>query len=111
MSDAIWLLPLPLGVSAFVKGGSIESRAFMRCACREECSRRPLGLFLFDHQLYAKAETDIETVSAFAAAGSRALTMVKEALWLSHLRVRYFPLQDDPGSRAEICDFRRSREI
>jgi beta-lactamase class A len=29
---------------------------------------------------YAKAETDGETAGAFAAAGSRALTMVKEAL-------------------------------
>jgi beta-lactamase class A len=29
---------------------------------------------------YAKAETDVETASAFAAAGSRALTVVKGAL-------------------------------
>jgi beta-lactamase class A len=32
---------------------------------------------------YAKAETEVETASAFAAAGSRALTLVL-------LRVRYF---------------------
>jgi beta-lactamase class A len=29
---------------------------------------------------YAKASTDVATASAFASAGSRALTMVKEAL-------------------------------
>ena len=28
MGDAIWLLPLPLGVSAFVKGGSIDVPGF-----------------------------------------------------------------------------------
>src|SRR6202453_1713341 len=27
-SDAIWLLPVPLGVSAFVKGGSIDVAGF-----------------------------------------------------------------------------------
>src|SRR5438270_8751927 len=81
MSDAIWLLPLPLGVSAFVKGGSIDVPGF-HAVCVP-------GGMLFDDQWvyfcltinwYAKAETDGQTVKAFAAAGSRALTMVKEAL-------------------------------
>ena len=81
MSDAIWLLPLPLGVSAFVKGGSIDVPGF-HAVCA------PGGMFFDDRWVYfcltinwyAKAETDVETVSAFVAAGSRALTMVKEAL-------------------------------
>jgi beta-lactamase class A len=81
MSDAIWLLPLPLGVSAFVKGGSIDVPGF-HAVCV------PGGMLFDDRWVYfcltinwyAKAESDVETVSAFAAAGNRALTMVKEAL-------------------------------
>jgi len=81
MSDAIWLLPLPLGVSAFVKGGSIDVPGF-HAVCV------PGGMLFDDRWVYfcltinwyAKAETDGQTVKAFAAAGSRALTMVKEAL-------------------------------
>ncbi len=79
--DAIWLLPLPLGVSAFVKGGSIDVAGF-HAVCA------PGGMLFDDRWVYfcltinwhAKAETDVDTVKAFAAAGSRALTMVKEAL-------------------------------
>jgi beta-lactamase class A len=81
MGDAIWLLPLPLGVSAFVKGGSIDVAGF-HAICAP-------GAMLFDGRwVYfcltinwsAKAEADPDTVKAFAAAGSRALTLVKEAL-------------------------------
>ena len=81
MSDAIWLPPLPLGVSAFVKGGSIDVPGF-HAVCA------PGGMLFDDRWVYfcltinwyAKAETDVETASAFAAAGSRALTVVKGAL-------------------------------
>lgn len=81
MSDAIWLLPLPLGVSAFCKGGSIDVVGFHAiCA--------PGAMFFDDRWVYfcltinwyAKAENDMDTVKAFAAAGSRALTLVKDAL-------------------------------
>jgi beta-lactamase class A len=81
LGDAIWLLPLPLGVSAFVKGGSIDVQGF-HAVCAP-------GAMLFDDRwVYfcltinwnAQAETDPATVSAFAAAGSKALTLVKEAL-------------------------------
>ncbi|WP_158791661.1 serine hydrolase [Granulicella sp. L60] len=81
MGDAIWLLPLPLGVSAFVKGGSIDVAGF-HAICAP-------GAMLFDGRwVYfcltinwsAKVEADPDTVKAFAAAGSRALTLVKEAL-------------------------------
>jgi beta-lactamase class A len=81
LGDAIWLLPLPLGVSAFVKGGSIDvARFHALCA--------PGGMLFDDRWVYfclainwyATAETDVDTVKAFSAAGSRALAMVKEAL-------------------------------
>ena len=81
MGDAIWLLPLPLGVSAFVKGGSIDVIGY-HAVCVP-------GGMLFDGRWvyfcltinwYSKAETDVDTVNAFIAAGSRALTMVKDAL-------------------------------
>jgi beta-lactamase class A len=80
-SDAIWLLPLPLGVSAFVKGGSIDVPGF-HAVCA------PGGMLFDDRWVYfflainwyAKAESDVETAKAFAAAGGRALTMVKEKL-------------------------------
>jgi beta-lactamase class A len=81
MSDAIWLLPLPLGVSAFVKGGSIDVPGFHAVSV-------PGGMLFDDRWVYfcltinwyAKASTDVATAGAFASAGSRALTMVKEAL-------------------------------
>src|SRR5580704_15834404 len=81
MSDAIWLLPLPLGVSAFVKGGSIDVPGF-HAVCA------PGGMLFDDRWVYfcltinwyAKTETDGSTAGAFATAASRALTMVKEAL-------------------------------
>jgi beta-lactamase class A len=81
MSDAIWMLPLPLGVSAFLKGGSIDVSGFHAVSV-------PGGMLFDDRWVYfcltinwyAKASTDVATASAFAAAGSRALTMVKEGL-------------------------------
>jgi beta-lactamase class A len=81
MGDAIWLLPMPLGVSAFVKGGSIDVAGF-HAVCAP-------GAMLFDNRwVYfsiainwtAPAVTDPATVSAFAAAASRALTLVRDGL-------------------------------
>lgn len=79
--DAIWRMPLPLGVSAFVKGGSIDVPGFHALCV-------PGGMFFDDRWVYfcvtinwrAAAETDPQTVQAFAAAASRALAMVKDAL-------------------------------
>ncbi|MGH3251980.1 MAG: serine hydrolase, partial [Trebonia sp.] len=81
MGDAIWLLPVPLGVTAFVKGGSIDVPGF-HAVCA------PGSMFFDDRWVYfcmtinwfAAALTDPATVSAFAAAGSKALQMVKDAL-------------------------------
>lgn len=81
MGGAIWLVPLPLGVSAFAKGGSIDVPGFHAICV-------PGGMF-FDNRWvyfcliinwYAAAETDPDTVSAFLAAASRALALVKDAL-------------------------------
>jgi beta-lactamase class A len=81
MSDAIWLLPLPLGVSAFVKGGSIDVAGFHAlCAPGGMLFDGRWVYFCLTFNWYAKAVTDVDTASAFAAAGSRALTMVKDAL-------------------------------
>jgi beta-lactamase class A len=81
MGDAIWRMPMPLGVSAFVKGGSIDVPGF-HAVCV------PGGMLFDDSWVYscltinwtAASETDPSTVQAFAAAASRALAMVKEAL-------------------------------
>ncbi|MFZ1137313.1 MAG: serine hydrolase [Candidatus Korobacteraceae bacterium] len=81
MGDAIWKMPLPLGVSAFLKGGSIDVPGFHALCV-------PGGMFFDDRWVYfcltinwtAAAESDPATVQAFAAASSRALALVKEAL-------------------------------
>ncbi len=81
MGDAIWKMPLPLGVSAFVKGGSIDVPGFHALCV-------PGGMFFDDRWVYfcltinwtAAAETDPATVEAFAAASSQALKLVKESL-------------------------------
>jgi beta-lactamase class A len=81
LADAIWLVPLPLGVSAFVKGGSIDVPGF-HAVCV------PGGMF-FDGRWvyfcltlnwYTAAETDPNTFTAFLAAASEALALVKAAL-------------------------------
>ncbi|WP_433964716.1 hypothetical protein [Tunturiibacter gelidiferens] len=78
LGDAIWLLPLPLGVSPFVNRGSIDVPGF-RALCA-------VGAMLFDElRVYfcltinweAKAVADPATTGAFAAA-SRALSLVKD---------------------------------
>ncbi len=81
IGDAIWLVPLPLGVSAFVKGGSIDVPGFHALCV-------PGGMLFDDRWVYfcltinwpAAAETDPKTVAAFAAACSQALAMAKQAL-------------------------------
>jgi beta-lactamase class A len=81
MGDAIWLLPLPLGVSAFCKGGSIDVAGFHAvCAPGGMLFDGRWVYFCLTFNWYAKAVTDAATANAFAAAGSRALVMVKDAL-------------------------------
>jgi beta-lactamase class A len=81
IGDVISLLPLPLGVSAFAKGGSIDVPGFHALCV-------PGGMYFDDRWVYfclalnwdAKAVTDGSTANAFIAAASQALTMVKESL-------------------------------
>lgn len=81
LGDAIWLLPLPLGVSAFVKGGSIDVEGFHAvCAPGGMLFEDRWVYFCLAINWYAKAMTDVETVNAFVAAGGSALKMVKDAL-------------------------------
>jgi beta-lactamase class A len=81
MGDAISLLPLPLGVSAFCKGGSVDVPGF-HAICVP-------GAMLFDDRWvyfclainwYAAGATDNNTVNAFLSAANRALTSVKNTL-------------------------------
>jgi beta-lactamase class A len=79
--DAIYLVPLPLGVSAFVKGGSIDVPGFHALCV-------PGGMFFDDRWVFfaislnwfAKATTDPATVAAFVGSVSQALNLVKNAL-------------------------------
>jgi beta-lactamase class A len=79
LGDAIWLLPLPLGVSSFCKGGSIDVQGF-HAVCA------PGAMLVGQRWLYfcvtinwdAKAERDPATVAAFTAAASGALSMAKD---------------------------------
>ena len=81
MGDAIWKMPMPLGVSAFTKGGSIDVPGFHALCV-------PGGMFFDDRWVYfcltinwtAAAETDPATVQAFAGAASQALQLVKDTL-------------------------------
>ncbi len=77
IGDAIWLIPVPLGVSAFVKGGSIDIPGFHAiCA--------PGGLFFNNRWVFfsftlnwtAPGETDPATVAAWASAVHQALQIV-----------------------------------
>jgi beta-lactamase class A len=80
LADAISRV-VPLGVSAFVKGGSIDVPGF-HCLCV------PGGMFFDNRWVYfasiinwnAAAETDPTTVGAFALALAQALALVKDAL-------------------------------
>ena len=81
LGDAIWLLPLPLGGSAFCKGGSIDVPGF-HAVCA------PGGMVFEDRWVYfafiinwqAAAVTDPQTVAVFVKAAAQAMTIVKDAL-------------------------------
>jgi beta-lactamase class A len=81
LGDAIWLLPLPLGGSAFCKGGSIDIPGFHAlCAPGGMLFGDRWVYFAFIHNWYAAAETDPKTVTEFTNAVSQAMTIVKDAL-------------------------------
>jgi beta-lactamase class A len=81
MGDVVWLVPLPLGVSAFAKRGSIDTPGFHAiCA--------PGGMLFDGRRVFfsiainwpSPLETDPKTVNAFLAAASRALQLVQSSL-------------------------------
>jgi beta-lactamase class A len=81
IGDIIWLLPLPLGVSAFAKGGEINVPGFHAlCAAG--------GMFFDDVWVYfslminwtAAAEADPATSAAWVNASANALQLVKNSL-------------------------------
>jgi beta-lactamase class A len=81
LGDAIYLVPLPLGASAFCKGGSIDVPGFHALSV-------PGGLLFDDRWVFFSATlnwqnpavADPATVIAFASALSAALSQVKDAL-------------------------------
>lgn len=81
IGDAIWLIPVPLGVSAFIKGGSIDTPGFHGLCL-------PGGLFVNNRWVFfcftinwrARAETDPKTVAAFAEAVHQAVQIVINVL-------------------------------
>jgi beta-lactamase class A len=81
MGDAIWLLPMPLGVSSFCKGGSIDVAGFHAvCVPGGMLFDGRWVYFCFTFNWYAKADADPETAAAFVAAASQALAAVQAAL-------------------------------
>lgn len=81
LGDIIWLLPFPLAVSAFAKGGQIDSPGFHAlCAAG--------GMFFDDVWVYfcfiinwpSPAQSDPATQGAWANACAEALQLVKDAL-------------------------------
>ena len=81
IGDAIWLIPVPLGVSALAKGGSIDVPGFHAVSA-------PGGLFFNNRWVFfcftlnwpAPGDTDPETVAAWTAAVHQALQIVITAL-------------------------------
>jgi beta-lactamase class A len=81
LGDAIWKIPVPLGATACLKGGSIDIPGF-HCVCVAG------GMFFGGRWVYfsfilnwnAAAETDPDTVIAFANAAKQALTLVTGTL-------------------------------
>ena len=81
IGDAIWLIPVPLGVSAFAKGGSIDVPGFHAVSV-------PGGLFFNNRWVFfcftlnwpAPGDTDPKTVAAWTTAVHQALQIVITAL-------------------------------
>lgn len=81
IADAIYLVPFPLGVSAFAKGGSIDIPGFHAvCVAGAMFFDDQWVYFSFTINWDAAAETDPTTVGAFADAVSQTLDIVKKSL-------------------------------
>jgi beta-lactamase class A len=81
IADAIWLVPFPLGVTAFAKGGSIDVPGFHAVCVAGAMFFSGRWVFLaFTINWYARAETDPVVFNAFAVPVRRALSAIKDAL-------------------------------
>jgi len=81
LGDAISLLPVPLGVTSFCKGGSIDLPGFHAiCAPGGMCFDDRWVYFFLAYNWHAEAETDPAGAADFVTAASRALQVVKDAL-------------------------------
>jgi beta-lactamase class A len=81
IGDIVYLLPVPLGVSAFAKGGQIDVPGFHAlCAAGGMFFDDVWVYFCFTINWTAPAETDPATDIAFAGAARTALQLVKDAL-------------------------------
>jgi beta-lactamase class A len=81
LGDVIQLLPVPLGASAYAKGGSVDVPGFHAlCAAGAMNFDDVWVYFCFTINWTAPAETDPATVMAWAAAASKALQLVKDGL-------------------------------
>ena len=81
IGDAISLVPLPLGGSAFSKGGSIDVEGFHAvCAPGGMVFGSRWVYFAFICNWYAKAVADPDTANQFLRAVEQAMTMVKDQL-------------------------------
>lgn len=81
LCDFIYLVPLPLGVSAYAKSGNADIAGFH---ARSIAGGMHFGsrwvYFAFVINWYAQADADQKTVQQFFAAINRALTLVKASL-------------------------------
>jgi beta-lactamase class A len=81
LCDFIYLVPLPLGVSAYAKSGNADFPGFhVRSIAGGLFVARRWIFFAFTLNWFAESDEDPETVEQFFSAIHRALTLVKESL-------------------------------
>ena len=81
IGDIIWLLPFPLGVSAFAKGGEIDTPGFHAlCAAGGMLFEEVWVYFGFIINWPAPEQSDPATQAAWAKACAEALQLVKDSL-------------------------------
>jgi beta-lactamase class A len=81
LCDFIYLIPVPLGVSAYAKSGNADSRGFhARAFAGGLYFGEQWVYFAFIINWYAESLQDPDTVGRFFAAINESLTLVKDAL-------------------------------
>jgi beta-lactamase class A len=81
LCDFIYLVPLPLGVSAYAKSGNADFPGFhVRSIAGGLFVAKRWIFFAFTLNWFAESDEDPETVEQFFSAIHRALTLVKESL-------------------------------